>query len=528
MNNHLESDSNKTDFFLGDLEQRASEKNIMFSVYKQSKQFYGIRPDLSTLTKLISLGEVAFDGIELSYDSKAGQAAINGSAVNVKPLFQGLENSTDFDYNKQRKLYLEGVKTFQDMYIDYDSKGVTDAFGNEHNTPFNEKKVSDALREFEPDHEGINPNGFFKTEMTATQKIRLMSSQIDLIKADVKKLSHKLAIEEKNSINQPLVEKQLAQSVKDILSGAIDPIEATKQDKTHEIDVNHLYVKTSLKGIEGINDTKNFPISQLKPMPSGYKTQQTVLREATAISYGDDESNISIIAKQLAAFQAAKDVILNAPKVDFSNGIDLERLFVSTKRLAGAEMIDGKSCVMDANERYRNVNSGDFALPRSSLLNKPISDYSSIAIAVGASSAGVVSAALKYRDDILVVDALREDNVNQVLFDIRENHALPISVFTSNSDLHNFLESNRDRNLSSHLSKGKGWGEIGIDAIRENRFDEFANIIESKADKILSADPLVAKKPEIRASLNIDALSETPNHAPPPTNLNNHHNQMGL
>lgn len=527
MNNHLESDGSKIDFFLGDLEERASEQNTMFAVYNHSKLLYGIRPDLSSLTKLVSTGEAMVGGIELSFDKSSGHATVNGGAVDVKPLFQGLEGSADFEYNKQRKLYLEGVKNFQAMYIDYDSKGTTDVFGKNQNTSFNQKKVSDALKELKPDYENINPNGFFKTEMTEMQKIRLMSSQIDIVKADVKKISHKLAIEEKNAIKKPLIDKQLAQSVQDILSGVIDPIAATKRDKTHEIDANHSYVKLILKDTNGLNDTKNFAISHLKPIPKDYETQQTLLRKVTAISYGDDESNISIIAKQLVAFQAAKEIIINAPKVDFSNGVDLDRLFVSTKRLAGLELIDGKSCVMDASERYRNVNSGDFGLPRSSLLNKPIAEYSAIAIAVGASAAGAISTALKDRDDILVIDALREDNVNRVLFDIRENYTLPVSVFTSNHHLDSFLRSSKDDCLASNLSKDKGWGEIGIDAIRTHRFNDFANMVESRIDKALSIEPLSAPKPAIRASLDIDLLA-TPSYEPPLTTLTNHHNKMGL
>lgn len=528
MNNHAESGGIKTDFFLGDLEQRAHDKNVMLALYNQSKQLYGIRPTLIDLEKLSSVGEVVISGVELSFDNSKGEAFINGSAVDVKPLFQGLENSTDFDYNKQRKAYLEGIVTFQSMYIDYDSKGTADAFGNEHNTTFNSKKVADALKELAPDTENINPNNFFKTDMTLMQKIRIMSSQIDTIKADVKKTSHKLAIEEKKAIKQPLVDIQLAQSVKDILSGVIDPMEAAKRDKTHEIDPNHLYVQTVLKGTDGINDTKNFSISQLKPMPKDYETIQTISQRAKSIEYGDNDSEIAILSKQLVAFQGAKEIILNAPKVDFSQGTDLERLFVSTKRLAGAEMIDGKSCVMDAGEKYRNVNSGDFALPRSSLLNQPIKTYKSIALTVGASAAGAISTALKDRDDILVIDALRDDNVNQVLFDIRENHSTPISVFTSNKAINDFLESNKDVNLTSNLSKDKSWGEIGIDALRADRFDEFAKVVESRVDANTAYEPPQQNKPSIRASLNIDPLANASHYAPPPTNPNNHHNQMGL
>lgn len=528
MNNHVESDGIKTDFFLGDLEQRAHNKNTMLALYHQSKHLYGIRPTLNDLEKLSNVGEVVVGGVELAFNSSDSKAFINGSSVDVEPLFQGLENSTDFDYNKQRKAYLEGIITFQSMYIDYDSKGSADALGNEHNTAFNTKKVADALKELAPDLEDINPNNFFKTDMTLMQKIRLMSSQIDTIKADVKKTSHKLAIEEKKAIKQPLIDIQTAQSVKDILSGAIDPMEATKRDKTHEIDPNHLYVQTVLKGTKGINDTKNFSISQLKPLPKDYETVQTISQRAKSINYGDNDSEISILAKQLISFQSAKGIILNAPKVDFSHGIDLERLFVSTKRLAGAEMIDGKSCVMDANEKYRNVNAGDFALPRSSLLNKPIKTYKSIALTVGASAAGAISTALKAHDDILVIDALREDNVNQVLFDIRENYNTPISVFTSNKAINDFLESNKDTNLTSNLSKDKGWGEIGIDALRADRFDEFAKVVESKVKTATTHEPTQADKPSIRASLNVDPLANANHHETPPTNPNNHRNQMGL
>lgn len=532
MNNHLESNNAKVDFFLGDLEQRAQEQNVMFALYKQGKQAHGIRLDLNNQTHLINAGEIELSGVKLSFDNSTKEAFINGTPVDVKPLFKGLENSTEFDYNKQRKIYLEDTIKFQAMYIDFDSKGSTDIFGNEHNTAFNEKKIANALFELQPDYENINPNNFFKTEMTATQKIRLMSSQIDAIKSDVKKISHKLAVAENKAIKQPLVDKQLAQSVKDILSGAIDPMEATKRDNAHEIDADHHYVRNILKSTEGLNNTNNFAISHLKPMPKDYETQQTLLRKATAITYDDNESNISIIAKQLSAFSQAKDVITNAPPVDFANGTDLERLFVSTKRMAGSEIIDGKSCVMDANEKYRNVNAGDFGLPRSSLLTKPIGSYSAIALAIGASAAGAISTALKHRDDVLVIDALREDNVNRVLFDIRKNHHLPIAVFTSNKDLNEFLLSSKDRDLTLSLSKDKGWGEIGIDAIRADKFDDFTNIVESKINQSLSGEQPKKSNPVIRASLNTDALaaSASIDHKldPNPTNPTNYHNQMGL
>jgi hypothetical protein len=414
------------------------------------------------------------------------------------------------------------------MYIEFDSKGTSDVFENEHNSVFNQKKVNDALTELQPDLERINPNDFFKTEMTATQKIRLMSAQIDHEKTDLKKTSHKLAIAEKTAIKQPLVEAQLSQSVKDILSGAINPMEAANRDKTHVIDASHAYVQQTLKGVEGLNDTKNFSISHLKPMPKDYVTQQTLLRRATAIEYGDTESNLSIIAKQLVAFQSANDVITNAPPVDFSKGIDLDRLFVSTKHLAGAELIDGKSCVIDAGEKYSNVKSGDFALPRSSLLTKPIEKYNAIALTIGASAAGAVSTALKERDDVLVIDALREANVNQVLFDIRQNHSLPIAVFTSNKDLDDFLKTNSDTKLVSNLSTHKGWGEHGIDAIKENRFDDFANVVESRVDNAiaLAKTQPAAPKPSIRASLNIDPLAASNDQTT--QTKPNHRHQMGL
>ena len=525
MNNNLESTSTKIDFFLGDLEQRAREQNTMFALYNQGKQNHGIRPDSSRLSHLVEAGEVVVDGVHLSFNKESGRAAINGRTVETSPLFEGRSNSTDFEYNKQRKIYLEDTIKFQGMYVEFDSKGTFDAFGNEHNSTFNQNKVENALEELQPDAENINPNGFFKTEMTAKQKIRLMSHQIDYEKADLKKTSHKLAIVEKTAIKQPLVDAQLAQSVKDILSGAINPMEAANRDGTHEIDPNHAYVQQTLKGVEGLNDTKNFAISHLKPMPKDYITQQTLLRRATSIDYSDTESNLSIIAKQLVAFQSANEVITNAPAVDFSKGIDLDRLFVSTKRLAGAELIDGKSCVMDANETYSNVKAGDFALPRSSLLTKSVDKYKAIALTIGASAAGSVSTALKDRDDVLVIDALRESNVNQVLFDIRQNYSLPIAVFTSNKDLDGFLKTSRDTKLVSNLALSKGWGEHGIDAIKENRFDGFADAVESRVDRaveIASHQP-AAPKPTIRASLDIDPLAASNTQTKP-----NHRNQMGL
>ena len=526
MNSYLESQTPQPDIFLGDLERKAVEQNIMFALYNDVKDKFGLRPDSLILSQVIDQGSVTFNGVEMSIDDNSAQPRVNQQAIDVTPLFSGQQKSTDFDYNKQRKVYLTDTITNQKRFIDFDSKNSLDARGQESGSAFNIKKASDALQELAPDTENVNPKGFFKTEMTAMQKIRFMSEHIDTLKAGVKKTSHKLIGLEKDQIEKPLIDAQIHQALVDMKSGAISVVEATKREKTHRIDEQHNYFKTTLRSIEGLNDTKNFGISHLKPMPLGYITHKEQLSLALEVDYSDTDSNLRIIGKQLSAFIDAKELLSHPPAVDFSKGIDLERLFVPTYTLAGNTISPSKSCVVDANERYSGVSAGDFALPKTSLVNKPFSQYKAIAVTVGASAAGAITTALKDHTDVLVLDALEDGNVGDVLAKIRKDHEIGVVVFTDNSIIDEFLRQSGDRHLRSNLSRGLKWGEAGISAIANKNFDKFERLIDDRVSATIDQhlNDESSFKPAIVQDL-VRSEDLTKKNEPNP---NNHHQRVGL
>lgn len=526
MNSYLGSKTPPTDIFLGDLEVRAVEQNIMFALYNDVKERFGVRPDSSALSQVIAHGEFSFSGVQMSVDSNK-HPKVNNQAVLVTPLFVGQSNSADFGYNKQRKAYLTETIASQKMYIDFDSKSSVDSLGREQGNSFNIKKAKDALQELLPDTENVNPNGFFKTEMTAMQKIRFMSKHIDALKADVKKTSHKLTSLEKEQIEKPLVDAQIKQALEDMKSGSVSVVEATKREKTHKIDEHHNYFKNVLGGTQGLNDTKNFSIGHLKPMPDGYVTHREQLSEALVVDYDDTDSNLNIIGKQLAAFMNAKELLSHPPAVDFSKGVDLNRLFIPTYTLAGNTISASKSCVVDAHEHYSNVSSGDFALPRTSLVNKPFSQYKAIAITVGASAAGAISTALRHQDDILVVDALQDANVNDILAKVRKDHNIGVAVFTDNPIIDDYLKHSGDRHLSSNLSNGVKWGEAGINAINSNNFDRFERLVSDRVSSTIDQhlDTESAFKPNLLQDL-VKSQDLTAQQQPNPNNY--HQQRVGL
>lgn len=527
MNSYLESKTPQPDIFLGDLERRAFEQNIMFALYNDVKDRFGVRPDLETLNQVITDGSATVNGVQMTIDDDSAQPRVNNQAIPVTPLFEGLSNSTDFDYNKQRKAYLVETLASQKMFINFDSKSTTDAFGKEQGSSFNIKKAQDALKELAPDTEQINPKGFFKTDMTAAQKIRFMSKHIDTLKADIKRSSHKLTGLEKEQIEKPLVDAQIQQALADMMSGAVSVVEATKREKTHKIDEQHNYFKTTLQGIEGLNDTKNFAVSHLKPMPLGYVTHKEQLSKALEVDYSDSDSTLKIIGKQLSAFMDAKELLAHPPSVDFSNGTDLDRLFIPTYTLAGNAISPSKSCVVDASESYNNVSAGDFALPKTSLVNKPFSSYKAIAVTVGASAAGAITTALKSKDDVLVIDALEDTNVGDILAKIREGHKIGIAVFTDNPQIDDFIKQSGDRNLSTNLSHGIKWGEAGINAINEGSFDRFERLVNDRVSATL--DQHLSEESSFKPAIIQDLVKSEDLTSTVQANQNNHHYQrVGL
>lgn len=527
MNSYLESQTPQPDIFLGDLERKAVEQNIMFALYNDVKNKFGLRPDSAILSQVIDQGSVTFNGVEISIDDDSAQPRVNNQAIAVTPLFGGQQKSTDFDYNKQRKVYLTDTIANQRMFIDFDSKNSLDALGQEKGSAFNIKKAHAALQELVPDTENINPKGFFKTEMTAMQKIRFMSEHIDTLKAGVKKASHKLIGLEKDQIEKPLIDAQIQQALIDMKSGAVSVVEATKREKTHKIDEQHNYFKSTLQSIEGLNDTKNFGISHLKPMPLGYITLKEQLSQALEVDYNDTDSNLKIIGKQLAAFIDAKELLSHPPAVDFSQGVDLDRLFIPTYTLAGNTISPSKSCVVDANERYSGVSAGDFAIPKTSLVNKPFSHYKAIAITVGASAAGAITTALQDHDDILVLDALEDTNVGDVLAKIRKNHEIGVAVFTDNHVVDEFLRQSGDRHLRSNLSRGLKWGEAGINAIANKSFDKFERLVDDRVSATIDQhlNDESSFKPAIVRDL-VKSEDLTSKNKPNPNN--HHHQRVGL
>lgn len=476
-------------FFLDDLEKKANEQNIMFAVYQQLKEDYSVRATIDELKPLFSDGSLSVSGINLSFDKDNGIASINDKAVPVTPLFQDnnhFNNMIDATHKKQRHTYLTENISNQRMFISFDSKGHTDLMGNEINTDFNQKKVNDALRELEIDHKNINPNGIFKAEMTASQKMRYMLTYINDMKATISDTLKKMSITERLAIEQPLFTQQNERTAKGVFEGTMTAADAMKQSNNHEIDARHHFVQNALKGVDGLNDTSKFAISQLKPIPAGYVTHEERLNALLDFSYGDDDSDLAIVGKQLEVFANAKEQLINAPSIDFSHGIDLDRLMVSTKTLAGSKIGEGKSAIIDSSQQYHNVKAGEFALPRDAMINQPFNQYKLIAVTVGATAAGAISNALmesnSRSNDVLVIDALDNINVTDVLAKIRTEHKMPIAVFTDSKPIDTFLRMGNDDKLSSNLSQGIGWGERGIDALKNGTFDDYERLITSKIE----------------------------------------------
>lgn len=493
MNTYQQAKNTQTDIFLGDLEKRAFESNVAFGVYDHAKSAHGTRPDLTTLSNLIKTGAADIGGHEYRFDTDTGQAYADNAEIAIKPLYEGLIGTVDFDYIKQRKAYLTENMASQARFIEYDAKGSINTQGQEVNTEFAKAQVRIAQDDMLPDNENIQVNAFFKTEMTAAQKMRYMSTTIDTLKKEVKANLRKLAIKEKADISQPLFDKQSAAIAKDIFDGKLDALEAARRHNSHEISADHNFFKSGLRGIEGLNNSDKFHIGHLKPMPAGYITQKERTTAHLKIEYGDDDSRLKIISRQLEAFINTKGVLSIPNPVDFSVGTDLNRLYVDTKKMVGGNVVDGKSCVLDADNAYHNVKQGEFALPVSSMLSKPLSHYDAMVLTTGPINSAAISTALADKN-VLVVDALKDTNINNVLTAVRQENQIPVVLFTDSNDLHDFINSNKDKNICSNLSKDSTWGENALYNIREGTFDNFKSNIENIV--AISLEPPKKEEPQ--------------------------------
>lgn len=525
MNAYQKAISTQTDIFLGDLEKRAFESNAAFGIYNHAKSVHGSRPNLDVLTKMISTGEASLDGYEYKFDRDTGQAYINNQEVAVQPLYEGSSEAVDFDYIKQRKAYLTETMDAQARFLKYDSRGSLNSYGAEMNTELAQSKVRTALEDLMPDPEGITANGFFKTDMAASQKTRFMSTTIDTLKVDVKTSLRKLISKEKSDISQPLFDKHSARIAKAIFDGELDASEATRANSSHEISTDHNFFKVALQGINGINHTDNFHIGHLKHMPKDYISQKERVSASLKISYSDNDSRLKILSRQLEAFINAKETLHTPNPVDFSVGIDLNRLYVDTKKLVGGRIVDGKSCVVNSDNSYHNIKHGEFALPVNAMLSKPLSHYDAMVLTTGPITSAAISTALADRN-VLVVDALEESNIINVLATIRDEHEIPVVLFTDNKIMHEFVNGSKDKNICSNLSKDTTWSENALYNIKQDTFDAFKSNIES----IVTTSLEPPKKVEPQTYLQQAALQDAHiiKHIEPSTQPNINRHRVGL
>lgn len=526
MNAYQKAKEAQTDIFLGDLEKRAFESNTAFGVYEYAKATYGTRPDLAVLTAMISTGFAQSQGHQYNFDMDTGQAYIDNQPINVQPLYEALDETTDFDYVKQRKAYLSETMDAQERYIRYDSRGFLNDNGVEVNSEIAKARVLSAAEDLKPDHENVNPNGFFKTNMTAAQKMRLMSTTIDTIKADVKASLRKLASKEKSDISQPIFDKHSARIAKAIFDGDLEAGEATKINPSHEISEQHTFFREGLQGVEGANHSENLHIGHLKHMPKDYITQKERVSNALKVDYGNSDSRLKIISRQLEAFINAKGELNHANPVDFSVGIDLDRLYVDTKKLLAGNIVDGKSCVLNADARYKNIKHGEFAIPATTMLSRPLSHYDAMVLTTGPIASAAISTALSDRN-VLVVDTLEDSNVINILSVVRDNHQVPVVLFTDNNVIHEFVESAQDKNICSNLSKDLTWGEKGLYNMKEGLFDDFKADIDNVLTTSLEPPNKVELPPSASTPVATQEAEIIKNIQPTPTPTINRH-RVGL
>lgn len=502
---------------LDKLEHKASEQNVLFCLYQQAKQQYRVRPTNNQLKDLANTGRISINGLDLAYSREDKKAFINGTPVYSEPLLDAGTRPTDasiINYSNQRRMYLTEVIVNQRSYITHDSKGHTDGYGNEINSHYDINKAKEALEALEPDPNNINPNGVFLTGLTAQQKIRTMLLNINESRDKVRSLFNKLTSDEVESINKPLQEEHRRRTAHEASTGKIGILEALNRPTTHVLDAEHEFVKNNLSDIDGLNDTKNFPLNYLKPIPKGYTTLKERLDTLLEAPYDLADDEMSSIAKQMVVFDNAKKALSNTAKnpLTFDGGVDDKRFYVTTTKISHGQLYEGQSATMDSDGRFKHVSSGEFGITKSGTLKKDLRDFDAVILTVGPKASGSFSKAIEEQPNkdknVLVIDALEESNVTDVLNNIRGSYRIPVVVFTDNKQLHNYLEQKEDKNMTAYLSEDYKWGDLGLKFLKEESFDRFQKGVDGAVEYAIhqSQTTLDPDEKPLVASSNQDTL----------------------
>lgn len=473
-------------------EYKAAEQNVMFALYNQVKKEHRVRPNNNQLKQLANSGSLNVQGVELSYDRKTMSAFINGNPVYVNPLIDAGEKpkgSDVIEYSKQRKTYLIESIVNQRAYIDHDHLGKKDSFGNEINAAFNIRKAHEALRELNPDKSGVNPNNIFKLELTEAHKVRLLTQKIQENKERILTDFSKLSEVEGQALQKAETDAHLQKMAKALANRTISPMEALKSAPVHNISSDHNFIKNNLDGIEGKNP---FPMHQLKEIPKGYEPVKVKIDRSLEPTDDFGDNDMMLLSKTYLAFQKTVDELdrlKDGIKIDYSNGVDLDKLYVKTHKVSGRFIKESKSSVMDSNDKYSLVNRGDFSLPIPSSIGEKISDYNSIIVSKGAVASGaiqkVVSDNPDLKDKVLVVDAMEDRNVFDVVSNFREQTNASIAVFTDSENLQKTLDSIADNRLNTFLSEEGKWSKQAVESYKNDNFEKFSQKIESDIRRTL-------------------------------------------
>ena len=159
------------------------------------------------------------------------------------------------------------------------------------------------------------------------------------------------------------------------------------------------------------------------------------------------------------------------------------------------------------------------------MLSKPLSHYDAMVLTTGPITSAAISTALADRN-VLVVDALEESNIINVLATIRDEHEIPVVLFTDNKIMHEFVNGSKDKNICSNLSKDTTWSENALYNIKQDTFDAFKSNIES----IVTTSLEPPKKVEPQTYLQQAALQDAHiiKHIEPSTQPNINRHRVGL
>lgn len=518
---------------LSKTEYKAKEQNVMFALYSQVKKEHRVRPDNSQLKKLANSGELTIGGVELTYDRDSMSAYINGNPVYVEPLLDAGEKPKDsalLEYSAQRKTYLIESIVNQRAYIDYDHTGSIDALGTEVNSKYNARKAQESLRELEVDKDNINPEGVFKTSLTASQKVRFLQKKISEYRKTIQEKFVRFSSQESDEITKAERELHQKKIAKGLADGTISSAQAIMSAPEHKISEDHEFLKRSF---EGLDDKQPFPLGHLKEVPKGYDTFKEVLDDLLEPRYDFGDNDMSILAKQYLTFKDTVDNLPDKPDVDFSKGVDSNKFYVTTHHNLGSSIRESKSAVMTADGKYHGVNRGDFGLPAQTQLTKRITDYSAIVVSRGAVATGAFQKMVddneSLKGNVLVVDALTDRNISDVISNLREHSNTPIAVYTDNNSVKKGLEATNDNRINVSLSSDNTWAETAVNSLKNGDFDELARdfaIDMSVTASLINAPRLKAEPAQpVQQQQSVSNDNDKPE---PPNNENNSINRRGM